>query len=142
MIDPACPFCAIATGASDAFVVSETAETIAFLDRRPVFDGHTLLIPRDHHVTLTDLPRDLVAPLFTEAQRLARAMQDGLGADGAFVAMNHVVSQSVAHVHVHVVPRRFKDGLRGFFWPRTKYRDDAHADEVASRLRVVLTPRS
>jgi histidine triad (HIT) family protein len=142
VIDPACPFCAIVTGAADAFVVSETPETVAFLDRRPVFDGHTLLVPRDHLVTLADVPHDLLAPLFAQAQRLARAMQDGLGADGAFVALNNVVSQSVAHVHVHVVPRRFKDGLRGFFWPRTKYRDDTHAGEVASRLRVALTPQS
>jgi histidine triad (HIT) family protein len=139
--NPACLFCSIIAGDIDAHVVAETAETVAFLDVRPVFEGHTLLVPRAHYVTLPDLPADLLAPFFGQAQRLATAMQEGLGADGSFVAINNVVSQSVAHLHVHVVPRRRKDGLRGFFWPRTKYRDDAHAAEVAARLRAVLTPR-
>jgi histidine triad (HIT) family protein len=95
-------------------------------------------VPRRHVVTLPDLPAELIAPLFGEAQRLAAAMPTALGAAGSFVAINNVVSQSVAHLHVHVVPRNRKDGLKGFFWPRTKYRDDAHAAEVAALLRAVL----
>jgi histidine triad (HIT) family protein len=136
--DPDCVFCAIVRGAASAHVVAETPHTVAFLDLRPVFHGHTLLVPRRHVVTLPDLPNELVAPLFTEARRLAAAMPTALGAAGSFVAINNVVSQSVAHLHVHVVPRNRKDGLKGFFWPRTKYRDDAHAAEVAAQLRAVL----
>ncbi|HEX7095045.1 MAG TPA: HIT family protein [Acidimicrobiales bacterium] len=140
--EPTCAFCAIARGEAHAHVVAETADTVAFLDVRPLFAGHTLLVPRAHHVTLPDLPADLVAPLFHEAQRLADAMTHALGAAGSFVAINNVVSQSVPHLHVHVVPRNRKDGLKGFFWPRTRYRDDAHMAEVAAALRSVLTPRS
>jgi histidine triad (HIT) family protein len=136
--DPGCAFCAIVRGEASAHVVAETPHTIAFLDLRPVFHGHTLLVPRRHVVTLPDLPAELIAPLFGEAQRLAAAMPTALGAAGSFVAINNVVSQSVAHLHVHVVPRNRKDGLKGFFWPRTKYRDDAHAAEVAALLRAVL----
>jgi histidine triad (HIT) family protein len=138
--DPDCVFCAIVRGEAAAFVVAETEHTVAFLDRRPLFPGHTLLVPREHYVTLPDLPPELISPLFSEAQRLAAAMPVALGAAGSFVAINNVVSQSVAHLHVHVVPRNFKDGLKGFFWPRTKYRDDAHAEEVAASLRAVLAP--
>jgi histidine triad (HIT) family protein len=137
-----CAFCAIVAGDLPAHVVAETEHTVAFLDRSPLFEGHTLLVPRAHHVTLPDLPAPLVAPLFAEAQRLARVVPEALDAVGSFVALNNVVSQSVAHLHVHVVPRRPKDGLRGFFWPRTRYRDDAHADETAARIREALTPRS
>jgi histidine triad (HIT) family protein len=137
--DPACVFCTIVRGDADAHIVDETEHTIAFLDRRPVFFGHTLLLPRAHYVTLPDLPADLLAPLFGEAQRLAAAMPEAFDAAGSFVAMNNVVSQSVAHLHVHVVPRQFKDGLKGFFWPRTKYRDDAHAAETAAKIRAALT---
>jgi histidine triad (HIT) family protein len=131
-------FCAIVAGEARAHVVAETEHTVAFLDRRPLFPGHTLLVPRGHYVTLPDLPDDLLQPLFAEARRLAAAMPAALDAAGSFVAMNNVVSQSVAHLHVHVVPRRFKDGLKGFFWPRTKYRDDDHAAEVAATLRAAL----
>jgi histidine triad (HIT) family protein len=134
--DARCPFCAIARGEAHAHVVAETSRTLAFLDRRPLFAGHTLLIPRAHHVTLPDLPPALVEPLFAEARRLAAAVQAGLGAAGSFVAMNNVVSQSVPHLHVHVVPRNRKDGLRGFFWPRTTYRDDDEMAEVAARVRA------
>lgn len=137
-----CAFCAIARGERPASIVAEGEHTIAFLDRAPLFEGHTLLIPRRHLVTLADLPRELLGPLFAEAQRLAAAMHDAFGAAGSFVAMNNVISQSVPHFHVHVVPRNRKDGLRGFFWPRTRYRDDAHAVEVADRLRAVLTRQS
>jgi histidine triad (HIT) family protein len=134
----ACVFCAIGRGDAAAFVVAETEHTIAFLDRRPVFPGHALLVPRRHVVTLPDLPDDLLAPFFAEARRLATAIPAALDAAGTFVANNNVVSQSVAHLHVHVVPRRFKDGLKGFFWPRTTYRDDAHAEEVAAQIRAAL----
>ena len=136
--DPACLFCSIVRGDTPAAVVDETPETVAFLDHRPLFFGHTLLVPRPHHVTLPDLPVDLVQPLFVQAQRLARAMGDAFGAAGSFVAMNNVVSQSVPHLHVHVVPRNRKDGLKGFFWPRTRYRDADHMAEVAAHIRRTL----
>src|SRR6188768_3295200 len=124
-----CLFCAIVAKAEPAFVVLETDDTMAFLDTRPLFPGHTLLVPKPHHETLIDLPAGLVAPLFTQAQRLASAMETALGAAGSFVAINNRVSQSVPHLHVHVAPRNRKDGLRGFFWPRTKYPspDDAES---------------
>ncbi len=111
---------------------------MAFLDIRPLFPGHTLVVPREHHETLADLPQALVEPLFSLAQSLSSAMEVGLGAAGSFVAVNNRVSQSVAHLHVHVVPRNRKDGLRGFFWPRTRYPDDAAMAEVADRLRSCL----
>lgn len=133
-----CPFCAVVAGDAPAFRVLDDDVAVAFLDIRPLFPGHTLLVPRAHVETLVDLPADQVGPLFTRAQRLAAAMEEGLGAAGSFVALNNRVSQSVAHLHVHVVPRRFKDGLRGFFWPRTKYGSDAEAEGVAHRLREAL----
>ena len=136
--DPACLFCSIVRGDTPAAVVDETPETVAFLDHRPLFFGHTLLVPRPHHVTLPDLPVELVQPLFVQAQRLARAMGDAFGAAGSFVAMNNVVSQSVPHLHIHVVPRTKGDGLKGFFWPRTKYADDDAAAAVAERLQAAL----
>ena len=117
-----CIFCNIVTGDLDAEVVFEDELTLAFLDHRPLFPGHTLLVPREHHETLPDLPPPLVAPLFANAQLLSSAVRDAMGAAGTFVAMNNKVGQSVPHLHVHVVPRRPKDGLRGFFWPRKKYR--------------------
>ncbi len=129
-----CVFCQIVEGDQPAFVVLDDEVAMAFLDRRPLFEGHTLLVPRAHHETLGELPPELVEPLFARARRLAQVMETELGAAGSFVALNNRVSQSVPHLHVHVVPRRFKDGLRGFFWPRTKYDSDAHAEEVAARL--------
>jgi histidine triad (HIT) family protein len=133
-------FCEIVAGTPSAHVVLEDDDVLAFLDARPLFPGHTLLIPRQHVETLPDLPAPLVQPLFAAAQRLAKAMVDGLGAEGSFVAMNNVVSQSVPHLHVHVVPRTKGDGLRGFFWPRTKYASDDEAAAVAARLRAALSP--
>lgn len=121
-----------------AYVVAETEHTLAFLDYRPVFKGHTLVVPRQHVVTLRELPDELVTPLFTEVRRVAVAVQDGLAADGTFVGENNVVSQSVAHLHVHVVPRRRKDGLRGFFWPRVKYADEEEMAAVAAAVRAGL----
>jgi histidine triad (HIT) family protein len=132
-----CLFCDIVAGDVDADVVLETEQVVGFLDSRPVFKGHTLLVPRRHVVTLPDLPAGLRDPFLAAGQRLAAAMVDGLGAQGSFVAMNNTVSQSVAHLHLHVVPRTKGDGLRGFFWPRTKYADGEAAD-YADRLRAAL----
>jgi histidine triad (HIT) family protein len=131
-------FCAIIAGEAPAQVVLDDGRCLAFLDTRPLFPGHTLLVPRAHHETLVDLPPELVEPLFANARRLASAVEEGLGAVGSFVAINNRVSQSVPHLHVHVVPRTPKDGLRGFFWPRTRYDDDDHAAGVAARLREAL----
>ncbi len=133
-----CVFCEIVAGNQPAHVVLDDDVAVAFLDTRPLFPGHLLLVPRLHVVTLPDLPVDQVGPYFERAQWLARAMEDGLAAAGSFVALNNRISQSVAHLHTHVVPRNPKDGLRGFFWPRTKYADDAEAAAVADRLRAVL----
>jgi histidine triad (HIT) family protein len=132
-----CVFCAIVAGEVPADVVLDEPHVVAFLDRRPVFKGHVLLVPREHIVTLPDLPAALRDPFLEAGQRLATAVVDGLGAQGSFVAMNNVVSQSVAHLHLHVVPRTKGDGLRGFFWPRTSYAD-GEAAEYAARLRAVL----
>jgi histidine triad (HIT) family protein len=115
--------------------VLDDEDVLAFLDHRPLFPGHCLVIPRAHHETLADLPSPMLEPLFGAARLLSRAVVDALEADGSFVAVNNIVSQSVPHLHVHVVPRSRKDGLRGFFWPRNPYRDDAHAEEVADALR-------
>jgi histidine triad (HIT) family protein len=125
-----CTFCRIVAGELPAHVVLDDDVALAFLDVRPVFPGHVLLVPKAHHETLADLPPDIVEPLFSRAQRLSVAVPAALGAVGTFVAMNNKVSQSVPHLHVHVVPRRPKDGLRGFFWPRTKY--EGGDDEMAS----------
>ena len=140
--EPGCIFCDIVAGDRPAHVVLERPRTLAFLDARPVFPGHSLLVPRDHYETLGDLPADLVGELFGEAQRLARAVEAGMEADGTFVAMNNRISQSVPHAHVHVVPRRRKDGLRGFFWPRQKYAGDDEAETVAGRIRAAVAPAS
>jgi histidine triad (HIT) family protein len=133
-----CTFCAILTGDVAATIVWSDAGTLAFLDARPLFKGHVLVVPRTHVETLPDLPTSELGVLFGSVQRLARAVEVGLGAEGSFVAMNNKVSQSVPHLHVHVVPRRRKDGLRGFFWPRQPYADDAERDEIAQRIRDAL----
>lgn len=133
-----CTFCAVIAGEEPASVVLDDEVAVAFLDVRPVFKGHTLVVPREHHETLPDLPVALVGPLFERARLVAVAVERGLGAAGTFVAVNNRVSQSVPHLHVHVVPRRFKDGLRGFFWPRTRYDGDDERDEVAARIREAL----
>ena len=131
----ACTFCAIVRGEVPAATVFEAEHTLAFLDRRPLFPGHVLLVPRAHHETLADLPPDLLAPLFGAAQVVERAIEQGLGADGVFVAINNRVSQSVPHLHVHLVPRHEKDGLKGFVWPRQRYADENEMIEMAARLR-------
>ena len=133
-----CRFCAVEAGTAPAHIVAEGEATLAFLDHRPVFPGHTLLIPRRHIETLVDLPDDLIGPVFTDARRIAAALEDGFGAHGTFVAMNNRISQSVPHLHVHIVPRHRKDGLRGFFWPRTRYASDEEAAEVAQRVRAAI----
>ncbi len=116
----------------------EDETSVAFLDRRPLFHGHTLLVPRAHYETLIELPAELVGPIFANARLLARALERGLRAEGSFVALNNRISQSVPHLHVHVVPRRRKDGLRGFFWPRTEYESDEQMREVGETLRSTI----
>jgi histidine triad (HIT) family protein len=138
VIEPACPFCDAISGALPVRTVFDDEVVLAFLDRSPVFKGHVLVAPRRHVVTLPDLDADLVGPFFERVKHVSARMPEALGCDGTFVAINNVVSQSVAHLHVHVIPRRRKDGLRGFFWPRVKYESDAEADDFARRLSEAL----
>jgi histidine triad (HIT) family protein len=133
-----CLFCQIAAGEVESYAVYESDTIYGFLDVRPVFKGHTLLVPRHHLDTLLDLPDELMPDLLGAARAVAGAVRDGLGAQGSFVAINNVVSQSVPHLHVHVVPRTKGDGLRGFFWPRTRYADASEAESYASKLRAAL----
>jgi histidine triad (HIT) family protein len=133
-----CAFCAIASGGAPAHTVLEDDDFVAFLDLRAVFPGHVLVVPRVHHETLLDLPPEDVGPLFLRARTIAAAVEGGLGAGGSFVAVNNRVSQSVPHLHVHVVPRTRGDGLRGFFWPRTKYGSEEEMADVAARLRAAV----
>ena len=140
MAETACPFCRIVAGDAPAHIAFADDVAVGFLDIRPLFPGHVLLVPRLHIETLPELPPAEVGPLFERAQRLAAAMVEALGAQGSFVALNNRVSQSVPHLHVHVVPRTKGDGLRGFFWPRTTYDDDAHAASVAARIRAAVQP--
>ncbi|WP_433552763.1 HIT family protein [Micromonospora zamorensis] len=133
-----CVFCGIVAGEVPAFKVADTPDGVAFLDTRPVFKGHVLVVPRVHLVTLTELPSDLLPGYFALVQRLAVSVETGLGAGGTFVAMNNKVSQSVPHLHTHVVPRTKGDGLRGFFWPRTRYEDDTEAQTYANRIAAAF----
>jgi histidine triad (HIT) family protein len=141
MADQSCLFCSIAAGETPAATVFAEDDFLAFLDHRPVFKGHVLLVPRTHVVTLPELPSALRDGFLAHAQRLATAVVEGLGAQGSFVAINNVVSQSVAHLHLHVVPRTKGDGLRGFFWPRTRYASDQERAEYAARLHDALGER-
>lgn len=141
-MSPSCVFCAIVAGDVDAERVLETEDVVAFLDARPVFKGHTLVVPREHVETLPELPQELIVPVFTAVQRIAAAMLDGLDAHGSWVPINNTVSQSVPHLHVHIVPRRRKDGLKGFFWPRQRYADASEMAEYAERLRDALVGES
>lgn len=134
-----CRFCEIVAGERPAHVVLEQAAAVAFLDRRPLFHGHTLVVPREHRETLLDLPDAELAPLFGAVRRVTAAVVAATGSQGAFVANNNVVSQSVPHLHVHVVPRNRKDGLRGFFWPRHPYESDEQAAGHAARIRDALS---
>ena len=133
-----CRFCEIEKGAGSALVVHEDATTLAFLDRRPLFPGHCLVIPREHHETLFDLPDPLVGHLFANVRLLTHAVEMATGAEGSFVAINNRISQSVPHLHVHVVPRRRKDGLRGFFWPRHPYGSEAEARGIQAAIREAV----
>jgi histidine triad (HIT) family protein len=135
-----CVFCGIIEGTAHASLVLDEPEVVGILDARPVFKGHVLVLPRAHVPTLLDVSPELLPVLMGAAQRVAAAVVDGLGAQGSFVAMNNVVSQSVPHLHVHVVPRTKGDGLRGFFWPRTRYADADEATAYAARLRSALAP--
>ena len=138
MSPAACVFCELIAGADRSGVVLDEPDVVAFLDRRPLFAGHTLVVPRTHVPTLPDLVVGDVGPFFEAVQRVSVAVRDAMGAQGTFVAMNNVVSQSVPHLHVHVVPRTKGDGLRGFFWPRTSYDDEAHARAVAAAIAGAL----
>jgi histidine triad (HIT) family protein len=135
-------FCAIAAGTVPANIVLQNERTVAFLDARPVFKGHVLVVPRAHIATLGDLPPGELEPLFASVQRIALAVERGLGADGTFVATNNRVSQSVPHLHVHVVPRKKGDGLRGFFWPRVKYASDDERAAYAAKISAAVTART
>jgi histidine triad (HIT) family protein len=133
-----CAFCAILRGEEKAAIILETDRLIAFLDHRPLFLGHTLLVPKQHVVLLSDLPADQVPEFFAAAQRLERAVEDGLGADGSMILVNNVISQSVPHLHLHVIPRNRKDGLRFWLGPRKQYGPDAPAEAYAERIRAAL----
>lgn len=137
-MNTACKFCQIVQGQLAAHLVLEDDASVAFLDHRPLFPGHTLLVPRRHCQTLSDLAEELVPALFSNARLLARAIEKAMNAEGSFVAINNRVSQSVPHLHVHVVPRRHKDGLRGFFWPRQKYESPEAAARVAEAIRQAI----
>ena len=133
-----CRFCLIVAGSEASRIVMNEPAVMAFLDRRPLFPGHVLVVPAEHVETLDELPDDLIGPLFGAVRTISIAVRDALAAEGTFVAMNNRVSQSVPHLHVHVVPRTKGDGLRGFFWPRKDYDDEAHADTVADAIRHAI----
>ena len=133
-----CLFCGIVSNEVEASIVFEDDMSLAFLDHRPLFPGHCLLVPKTHFETLSDLPTELIGPFFENVQLLARAVELALEAEGSFVAMNNRVSQSVPHLHVHIVPRRTKDGLKGFFWPRNKYENTTHLDDVRKSIKAAV----
>src|SRR5574337_1266094 len=133
-----CRFCQVARGAWPALAVFEDDVSLAFLDHRPLFPGHCLLIPKSHYETLQDLPKALLPPFFSNVRLVTQAVEQAMKAEGSFVALNNRVSQSVPHLHVHIVPRRRKDGLRGFFWPRQSYKDDAEVARAQAAIREAL----
>jgi histidine triad (HIT) family protein len=133
---PGCLFCEI--GSRPGYVVFEDDISLAFLDHRPLFIGHTLLVPKAHCETLADLPVSLIGPFFANVQMLTRAVEQALKAEGSFVAINNRVSQSVPHLHVHIVPRRKKDGLRGFFWPRQAHPDEEEMRQAQEAIRASI----
>ena len=133
-----CVFCKIIAGEIPTAKVYEDEKTVVFLDNGPLFPGHCLVCPREHYDTLLDVPANMMEPLFSTAQLMARAVEEGLGAAGSFLAINNKISQSVPHLHVHVIPRRPKDGMKGFFWPRRPYKDDEHMQETVAALRSAI----
>jgi histidine triad (HIT) family protein len=138
----ACRFCAIIHGTESSYVVYEDVMSIVFLDHRPLFHGHSLVVPKQHYPTLLDVPTSLLVPLFSTVQLIARALEQGLDAEGSFIAINTRISQSVPHLHIHVIPRRLGDGLHGFFWPRHEYPDEAtirHIQRVLAATVQTLT---
>ncbi len=137
--EPKCKFCQIASGELAGAIVFEDPISVAFLDNRPLFPGHALLVPKHHYETLDDLPAELIGPFFANAQRLAHAVERGMQAEGSFVAINNRVSQSVPHLHVHIVPRKKGDGLRGFFWPRQSYKDESQMMRAQSAIRAAFS---
>jgi Diadenosine tetraphosphate (Ap4A) hydrolase and other HIT family hydrolases len=139
MNDDSCLFCSIVSGATKAVIVHEDADSLVFLDHRPLFPGHCLVVPRKHSETLSDLPEKSIEPFFKLVQLMARGVEAAMEAEGTFVAMNNRVSQSVPHLHVHVVPRKRKDGLKGFFWPRTKYASQDEMIDVGKRITEQLS---
>jgi histidine triad (HIT) family protein len=141
MQSPDCIFCRIITGDIAAQIVYEDSELIGFLDERPLFPGHVLLCPREHHETLLDIPLNLTGPLMAKTQLLAKAVEGALDAEGTFIAINNRVSQTVPHLHIHIVPRRRRDGLRGFFWPRQPYRDEAACEAVRDAIEREVRKR-
>src|SRR5215510_801699 len=138
MFDDNCLFCTIVSGVKSAAMVDDDDDGFVFLDHRPLFPGHCLVVPHLHVETLADLPKSEIAAFFRKVQLISRAVEIGMGAEGTFVAMNNRVSQSVPHLHVHVVPRRKKDGLKGFFWPRKKYQSEQEMLETAERIKKAL----
>jgi histidine triad (HIT) family protein len=139
--DASCKFCQIIRKETANHIVFDDETACAFLDHRPLFPGHTLLVPKTHMETLHDIPRDSIAAFFSNVQMLAQAVEEALGAEGSFVAINNRVSQSVPHVHVHIVPRRKSDGLKGFFWPRHSYKDAAEMDATQTAIRRAIERR-
>jgi histidine triad (HIT) family protein len=137
-VTSACAFCQIAAGLVPAPIVFQDERFLAFLDHRPLFRGHCLLIPRAHHATLPELPVADTGPLFERARLLCAAVEEAVSAHGTFVAINNRVSQSVPHLHVHIVPRKQKDGLRGFFWPRMKYKDTAETEDTRAAIQAAI----
>jgi histidine triad (HIT) family protein len=133
-----CTFCRIISGEEKAYIVFEDDISIAFLDIRPLFPGHCLLAPKKHYETLIDLPDELIGEIFKNARLIAQAVETGLKAEGSFVAINNKISQSVPHLHIHIVPRNRNDGLKGFFWPRNKYKDEKEILEVQSLIRAAI----
>jgi histidine triad (HIT) family protein len=133
-----CTFCDIIAGTNPARVVFEDDASMAFLDARPLFPGHCLLVPRHHYEVIAELPRDLIGPLFETAQLLSQAVEAAMKAEGSFVALNNRVSQSVPHLHIHIVPRRKKDGLKGFFWPRNAYKSESEMEDVQRAIRTAI----
>lgn len=133
-----CTFCDIVNGNTDAYIVFEDDYTITFLDRRPLFPGHCLLIPKVHYETISELPTELIQPVFENVRFLSDIIKLTFASEGTFIAVNNKVSQSVPHMHVHIVPRNRKDGLKGFFWPRNPYKDPQHMLDTANKIREII----